>query len=132
MNPNRLSRRETLSLLAAGPAALSFLTAQAQAAAGQDSEAPGILMPVGDATEAVDTLYPFFRVAEDGYRGVIAGPEARTYHMVLHEVPPSAKIPWDITEERPGSHIQAEGAFRDVGPTKSAGLCFGGGCTPEY
>src|SRR6476646_8446684 len=113
MNPNRLSRRETLGLLAAGPAALGALAAHAQAAAGQESDAPGILMPIGDATEVVDTLYPFFRVAEDGYRAVMAGPEARMYHMVMHEVPPSAKIPWDITEERPGYHIKAEVAFRD-------------------
>ena len=67
-----------------------------------------VLIIVGDASETVDTLYPYFRVAEDGYRAVIAGPEARMYHMVLHEVPPSAKIPWDITEERPGYHIQAD------------------------
>jgi len=133
MNPNRLSRRETLGLLAAGPAALGALAAHPQAAvAGQDSESPGILMPIGDATEVVDTLYPFFRVAEDGYRAVIAGPEARTYHMVMHEVPPSAKVPWDITEERPGYHIQAEVAFRDVDPTRFAGLFVSGGRAPEY
>jgi protease I len=132
MKPKRLSRRETLGLLAAAPAALGPLAASVQAAAGQDSEAPGILMPIGDATEAVDTLYPFFRVAEDGYRAVIAGPEARMYHMVLHEVPPSAKVPWDITEERPGYHIQAEVAFRDVDPTKFAGLFISGGRAPEY
>jgi protease I len=133
MNRNHLSRRETLSFLAAAPAALAALAAEAHAAADEPStEAPGILMPIGDATEAVDTLYPFFRVAEDGYRAVIAGPEARTYHMVLHEVPPSAKIPWDITEERPGYHIQAEVAFRDVDPTKFAGLFVSGGRAPEY
>jgi protease I len=131
MDPNRLSRRKTLGLLAAGPAALGALAASVQAA-GQDSDAGQILMPVGDATEAVDTLYPFFRVAEDGYRAVIAGPEARMYHMVLHEVPPSAKVPWDITEERPGYHIQAEVAFRDVDPTKFAGLFVSGGRAPEY
>ncbi len=93
---------------------------------------PPILMPIGDATEAVDTLYPFFRVAEDGFRAVVCGPEARTYHMVLHEVPPGAKIPWDITEERPGYHIKAEVAFRDVDPTKYAGLFVSGGRAPEY
>jgi len=99
---------------------------------GQPAEIGKILMPVGDATEVVDTLYPFFRVAEDGYRAVVAGPEARKYHMVLHEVPPSAVIPWDITEERPGYHIQAEIAFRDVDPTQFAGLFVSGGRAPEY
>ncbi|MFZ5832535.1 MAG: DJ-1/PfpI family protein [Planctomycetota bacterium] len=91
-----------------------------------------ILMPIGDATEAVDTLYPFFRVQEDGYQAVIAGPEARKYHMVLHEVPPASGIPWDITEERPGYHIQAEVAFRDVKPEEYAGLFVSGGRAPEY
>jgi protease I len=129
MNPNELSRRESLGLLAAGPVALGAL---AETAKEPDAESPAILMPIGDATEAVDTLYPFFRVAEDGYRAVVAGPEARLYHMVLHEIPPSAKIPWDITEERPGYHIQAEVAFRDVDPSKFAGLFISGGRAPEY
>jgi protease I len=137
MKSNRLSRRETLGLLAAAPAALGALAAFQNAAIAASDEpsqesAGSILMPIGDATEVVDTLYPFFRVVEDGYRPVIAGPEARTYHMVMHEVPPSAKIPWDITEERPGYHIQAEVAFRDVDPTKFAGLFVSGGRAPEY
>ncbi len=126
---SHLNRRKTLGLLAAGPAAIAALGEVAQA---EDAEAPAILMPIGDATEAVDTLYPFFRVAEDGYRAVVAGPEARTYHMVLHEIPPAAKIPWDITEERPGYHIKAEIAFRDVDPAKYAGLFVSGGRAPEY
>lgn len=99
---------------------------------GSDPETPEVLMPIGDATEAMDTLYPFFRVAEEGYRAVVAGPEARTYHMVLHEVPPGSKVPWDITEERPGYHIKAELAFRDVDPTRYAGLFVSGGRAPEY
>jgi protease I len=97
-----------------------------------DPAAPKVLMPVGDATEAVDTLYPFFRMAEDGFRVVVAGPKARTYHMVLHEVPPAAAIPWDITEERPGYHIRAEVAFRDVNPADYVGLFVSGGRAPEY
>ena len=112
-----LNRREICAALAAGPASLSVI---GTVAAGETVPAGKVLMPIGDATEAVDTLYPFFRVQEDGYEAVVAGPEARLYHMVLHEVPPGAKVPWDITEERPGYHIQAEVAFRDVDPTKFA------------
>jgi protease I len=125
-----MSRRESLGLLAAGPAALG-LAAVAHAKE-PDADSPAVLMPIGDATEAVDTLYPYFRVMEDGFRAVVAGPEARLYHMVLHEVPPGAKVPWDITEERPGYHIKAEVAFRDVDPTKYAGLFVSGGRAPEY
>ena len=35
-----------------------------------------ILLPIGDATEVMDTLYPIFRLPEDGFEVVIAGPEA--------------------------------------------------------
>ncbi len=73
-----------------------------------------MLIPIGDATEVLDTLYPFFRLAEEGFEVVVAGPEARLYHMVLHEVPSNVEPPWDITQERPGYHIQATVAFRDV------------------
>lgn len=93
---------------------------------------PKILMPLGDATEALDTFYPFFRLAEDGYEVVVAGPEARLYHTVLHEIPPDSSIPWDITQERPGYFIEATVAFRDVKTEEYAGMFVSGGRAPEY
>ncbi len=93
---------------------------------------PKVLMPIGDATEVMDTLYPFFRLPEDGFKVVVAGPEARTYHGVLHEIPPQPDIPWDITREQPAYHIKAEVAFRDVDPAEYAGLFVSGGRAPEY
>ncbi len=91
-----------------------------------------ILMPLGDATEALDTFYPFFRLPEDGYEVVVAGPEARLYHSVLHEIPPNPAVPWDITEERPGYHIEANIAFSDVDAGDFAGMFISGGRAPEY
>ena len=91
-----------------------------------------ILMPIGDATEALDTFYPYFRLPEDGFEVVVAGPEARLYHSVLHEIPPDAGVPWDITQERPGYHIRATIAFRDVRAEDYAGLFISGGRAPEY
>ena len=131
VKPNQVNRREMLGMMTAGPASLGVMAAMA-ADVEPDPNAPKILMPVGDATEVVDTLYPFFRVQEDGYRAVVAGIEARLYHMVLHQVPPSPDVPWDITEETPGYHIQAEIAFRDVDPAEYAGLFISGGRAPEY
>jgi protease I len=93
---------------------------------------PKILMPLGDATEALDTFYPFFRLQEEGYEVVVAGPEARLYHTVLHEIPPDSTIPWDITQERPGYFIKATTAFRDVRPEDYAGMFVSGGRAPEY
>jgi protease I len=93
---------------------------------------PKILMPLGDATEALDTFYPFFRLPEDGFEVVVAGPEARLYHTVLHEIPPDSAVPWDITQERPGYFIRATVAFRDVDSADYAGMFISGGRAPEY
>jgi protease I len=93
---------------------------------------PKILMPLGDATEALDTFYPFFRLPEDGFEVVVAGPEARLYHTVLHEIPPDSSVPWDITQERPGYFIRATVAFRDVKSADYAGMFISGGRAPEY
>jgi protease I len=89
-------------------------------------------MPLGDATEALDTFYPFFRLPEDGFEVVVAGPEARLYHTVLHEIPPDSSVPWDITQERPGYFIRATVAFKDVDAADYAGLFVSGGRAPEY
>ncbi|MBX7167873.1 MAG: DJ-1/PfpI family protein [Pirellulales bacterium] len=93
---------------------------------------PKVLMPIGDASEVLDTFYPYFRLPEDDFEVVVCGPEARLYHLVLHEVPPGALVPWDITEERPGYHLRASLAFRDVVARDYAGLFVSGGRAPEY
>jgi protease I len=93
---------------------------------------PKILMPVGDAAETLDTFYPYFRLPEDGYEVVVAGPEVKLYHTVLHEVPPNADVPWEVTQERPGYHIRADAAFRDLKSEDFAGIFVTGGRAPEY
>jgi protease I len=130
MSERSLSRREMCAMLAAGPAAVAMMSSGAVAGAEKPS-AGKVLLPIGDATETMDTLYPFFRIAEDGFQVVVAGPEARLYHTVLHEVPPDG-VPWDITQERPGYHLKADVAFRDVDPAQYVGLFVSGGRAPEY
>ena len=95
---------------------------------------PKILLPIGDATETLDTFYPIFRLPEDGFEVVVAGPEARTYHSVMHEIPPTAQgePKWDITRESPSYHLKATVAFKDVKPEEYAGLFVSGGRAPEY
>ncbi len=87
-----------------------------------------ILLIIGDATEVLDTMYPYFRLPEDGHEVVVAAPDKRVYHMVLHEVPPG----WDVTRETPGYHLASDIAFRDVDPTEYAGMVISGGRAPEY
>lgn len=89
-----------------------------------------VLIIVGDATETVDTLYPYYRLQEDGFEPVVAGPQKRRYHMVMHEIPPD----WDgrVTREFEGYTIQADIAFKDVNPDEYLGIFFSGGRAPEY
>ena len=89
---------------------------------------PGVLIVVGDATETVDTLYPYYRLQEAGFRSVVIAPEKRTYQMVLHEVRPG----WTITREWEGYQIAADYAFAEIDPADYAGIFFSGGRAPEY
>ena len=138
MSANEPNRRTMLGMLATSPAIVSLGANTSTANERKEPSEmpkvlmPKVLMPIGDATEAMDTLYPYFRIAEDDIQVVVAGPEARLYHMVLHEIPPNSDIPWDITQETPGYHIEAEVAFRDVDPSDYAGLFVSGGRAPEY
>jgi protease I len=52
--------------------------------------------------------------------------------MVTHEVPPNSDVPWDITREGPGYHIQAEIAFAEIDPDAYVGMFVSGGRAPEY
>jgi protease I len=87
-----------------------------------------VLIIVGDATETVDTLYPYYRLQEAGLEPVVAAPEKRRYQMVLHEVKPG----WTITKEWEGYTIQADVAFAEIDPTEYLGIFFSGGRAPEY
>jgi len=91
-----------------------------------------IFMPLGDATETLDTFYPYFRLQEEGWEVVVSGPEARLYNTVLHEIPPNANVPWDITQERPSYHLEAKVAFKDASADDYAGMFVSGGRAPEY
>lgn len=87
-----------------------------------------ILLVIGDAAEVLDTFYPYFRLKEDGHEVLVAAPEKRRYHLVLHERPEG----WDITRETPGYHLSSDIAFRDVRADDYLGLVISGGRAPEY
>lgn len=87
-----------------------------------------VLIIVGDASETLDTMYPFYRLQEAGFEPVVAAPEKRLYQMVMHEVKPG----WTITKEWEGYTINADIAFADVNESDYAGIMFSGGRAPEY
>ena len=92
------------------------------------TQRPRVLIIVGDASETVDTLYPFYRLQEAGFEPIVAGPERRKYQMVMHEVRPG----WTITREWEGYQIQSDVAFAEVSPDDFVGIFFSGGRAPEY
>jgi protease I len=87
-----------------------------------------VLLIVGDASETLDTMYPYYRLQEDGFDPIVAAPQKRRYQMVLHEVKPG----WTITKEWEGYTIEADIAFCDVRPEDYLGIFFSGGRAPEY
>src|SRR5437016_183161 len=87
-----------------------------------------VLLVIGDAAEVFDTLYPLHRIREDGFQVLVAAPEKRVYHLVMHDTHPD----WDITVESPGYRLAADIAFRDIQPDEYTGLVLSGGRAPEY
>lgn len=70
----------------------------------------------------MDTLYPYYRLIEGGYRPVVAGPEKRPFQMVMHEVRPG----WTITKEWEGYTINADVAFSEIKPEQYVGIFISG------
>jgi protease I len=87
-----------------------------------------VLIIIGDASETLDTLYPYYRLQEGRFQPVFAGPKRQAYQMVLHEVKPG----WTITKEWEGYTVEADVAFSEVNPKEYLGIYFSGGRAPEY
>ena len=86
------------------------------------------LIVIGDASETLDTMYPYHRLIEAGIQPVVTGPEHRRYQMVMHEV----KTGWTITKEWEGYTIQVDVPFSQVKEEDYLGIMFSGGRAPEY
>jgi protease I len=87
-----------------------------------------VLLIIGDASETLDTLYPYYRLQESGFQPVFAGPKRQKYQLVMHEVKPG----WTITKEWEGYTVDADVAFSEVDPAEYLGIFFSGGRAPEY
>jgi len=86
-----------------------------------------ILLLAGDAVEALEIYYPYFRVLEEGYEAVIASPQVKTLRTVVHDFEG-----WDTYTEKPGYQLDSHLAFADVDPSEYAALIIPGGRAPEY
>lgn len=89
---------------------------------------PKVLLVAGDATESLDTWYPYHRLREENIEVHIAAPAKRVLNSVVHDFEPG----WDTYIEKPGYRIPADIAFRDVKPADYDGVILSGGRAPEY
>ena len=60
-----------------------------------------VLIIVGDASETLDTMYPFYRLQEDNFVPVVAGPEKKLYQMVMHVYISSHQVTLLLQEQKP-------------------------------
>jgi protease I len=87
-----------------------------------------VLLVAGDATESLDTWYPYHRLREEGIEVHIGAPAKKVLNSVIHDFEPG----WDTYVEKPGYRIPADVAFAAVRPEAYDGLILSGGRAPEY
>jgi protease I len=87
-----------------------------------------VLLVAGDATESLDTWYPYLRLREEGIEVHIGAPVKKILKSVVHDFEPG----WDTYIEKPGYNIPADIAFADVDPEDYDGVILSGGRAPEY
>ncbi|GGG77195.1 DJ-1/PfpI family protein [Paenibacillus radicis (ex Gao et al. 2016)] len=87
-----------------------------------------ILILTGDGAEVLEVYYPYYRVLEEGYEAVIASPQKKVLHTVVHDFIEG----WDTYTEKPAHLLASHIGFADVNPADYAALIIPGGRAPEY
>lgn len=87
-----------------------------------------ILIIAGDAVEALEIYYPYYRCLEEGYDTTIAAPSVKKIQTVIHDFIDGV----DTYTEKPGYGLDATAAFADINPSDYDGLIIPGGRAPEY
>lgn len=87
-----------------------------------------ILMIAGDAGEALEIIYPKYRLEEEGWSVDLAAPQRRKIQTVVHDFEPG----FDTYTEKLGYRIDADLAIDAVSPADYDGLVIPGGRAPEY
>jgi protease I len=89
---------------------------------------PKVLILTGDGAEALEVMYPYQRLLEEGFEVDIAAPSAKKIQTVVHDVEEG----WDTYTEKLGYKVEANLAFSDVKVGDYVALVVPGGRAPEY
>lgn len=87
-----------------------------------------VLIVTGDAVEALEVFYPYYRCLEEGYEAVIAAPSKKTLYTVCHDFEPHS----ETYTEKPAYRLEAHLSFDEVVAEEYDGLIIPGGRAPEY
>ncbi|MED4531387.1 DJ-1/PfpI family protein [Metabacillus fastidiosus] len=87
-----------------------------------------VLIVTGDAVEALEIFYPYYRCLEEGYDVTIASPSVKKLHTVSHDFIEGM----ETYVEKPAYGLDSHLAFADVNPAEYDGLIIPGGRAPEY
>ncbi|GEC91776.1 MULTISPECIES: DJ-1/PfpI family protein [Brevibacillus] len=87
-----------------------------------------VLIVTGDAVEALEVFYPYYRCLEEGYETVIAAPSVKTLHTVCHDFEAHSAT----YTEKPAYQLPAHVAFSDINPEAFDALIIPGGRAPEH
>lgn len=86
-----------------------------------------LLIVTGDAVEALEVFYPYYRCLEEGYDVTIASPKKKKLQTVVHDF-----LDWDTFTEKPGYLLESHASFDEINPAEYDGLIIPGGRAPEY
>lgn len=88
-----------------------------------------VLIVAGDAVEAQEIFYPYWRLREEGFEVHVAAPSKKTLFTVVHDFEPG----WETYTEKPGYRFGwVDKSFEEVNPEEYDGLVIPGGRMPEY
>ncbi len=88
-----------------------------------------VLIVAGDAVEAQELFYPYWRLKEEGFEVHVAAPTKKTLMTVVHDFEPG----WETYTEKPGYRFGwVDKEFKEVNPKEYDGLVIPGGRAPEY
>ncbi|WP_433225227.1 DJ-1/PfpI family protein [Microtetraspora malaysiensis] len=87
-----------------------------------------VLIIAGDASEALETVYPHQRLLEEGYEVHLAAPTKKKIQLVVHDFEEG----FDTYTEKLGYLWDADIALCDVRPEDYVALVIPGGRAPEY
>lgn len=86
-----------------------------------------VLIVTGDAVEALEVYYPYYRLLEEGIEAHIASPSKKVLNTVVHDF-----VGWDTYTEKQGYQLESHLGFDQVKPENYDGLIIPGGRAPEY